>query len=120
MVIDDIKINGVEITLMDLDYIMNKLGFDRNAWDYKRTTYDYKYEDQKSGKTFYLRIPAFAVKGEIEEEPNESVLVLDQPYIGRHIYPHGFDYNYDFPSHIMANVKRKLEMLNKELSQVQE
>lgn len=118
MKIEGTGIEGKEYLLEDLDLNMTALGFVRWAWDYNRATYDYKYEDQKSGETIYLRVPCIAVKGEIEDGPNDSVLQIQTPYIGRHTYPHGLDFEYDFPNYVLENVKRKLEQLNERLEAV--
>jgi len=109
------NLDGKQLTLIDLDHVMEQLGFVRWAWDYKRATYDYKFEDHKSGHTFYLRIPAVCLKGEIQDEPNESVLEIGEPYIGRHLHPHGFDYEFKFPNTILDNAKRKLEAVSREI-----
>lgn len=118
MKIEGTGLEGKEMMLEDLDYNMEELGFLRWSWDYKRATYDYKYVDHKSGETIYLRVPCVAVEGEIEDGANHSVLQLEEPYIGRHTYPHGLDYEYNFPNHIMDNVKRKLKALNDRLAAV--
>jgi hypothetical protein len=112
MKIEGTGLEGKQLTLLDLDHVMEQVGFVRWAWDYKRATYDYKYEDKKSGETFYLRVPAIALKGEIQDEGNESILEVGEPYIGRHTYPHGMDYEYNFPSTILDNAKRKLTSLS--------
>lgn len=116
MIIEGTGLEGKEITLEQLDEIASELGFVRWSWDYKRATYDYKYEDQKSGHTFYLRVPVVCLKGEIEDEPNESLLQFHEPYIGRHLHPHGFDYDFNFPSTVLDNAKRKLKNLTDQLA----
>lgn len=118
MKIEETGLEGKEVMLADLDFNMAALGFYRGAWDYNRATYDYKYEDHKLGETFYLRIPCVAVKGEIEDGPNQSVVRIGTPYIGRHTYPHGLDYEYNFPKHVLDNAKRKLDQLNDRLAAV--
>ncbi len=107
-------LEGKEIELNELDLIMQELGFVRWAWDYKRATYDYKYRDRHSGETFFLRVPSQAIEGVIEDHGN-ALLRLGQPYMARHLYPHGFDYEYDFPKHILDHAKSKLESLNQQL-----
>jgi hypothetical protein len=117
MKIEGTGLEGKEVSLVDLDHVMEELGFVRWAWDYKRATFDFKYEDKKSGNTFYLRVPSVVVKGSIEEvgKDNESLIQIHEPYIGKHIYPHGFDYEFDFPATILDHAKKKLEALNNSL-----
>lgn len=117
MKIEGTGLEGKEVTLVELDHVMGELGFIRWAWDYKRATFDFKYEDKTSGNTFYLRVPSSVVKGSIEEvgKDNESIIQIHEPYIGKHLYPHGFDYEFDFPKNILDHAKQKLEDLNNNL-----
>lgn len=118
MKIEGTGLEEKEIKIMELDEEARELGFVRWSWDYKRATYDYKYEDKKSGETFYLRLPAVVIKGEIEDEVkehNDALLKVGQPYIGRHTYPHGLDYEYDFPKYILDDAKKRLEKLSSKI-----
>lgn len=105
-----------ELTLEDLDHIAYELGFVRWSWDYKRGTYDYKYVDQKLGETYYLRLPVVALKGIIEEEGNDSIVQIQQPYVGRHLHPHGFDYEFDFPKSFLNEVNSILKELKRHIA----
>jgi hypothetical protein len=105
-----------ELTLEDLDHVAYEIGFVRWSWDYKRATYDFKYVDKKLGETFYLRLPVVAIKGIIEEEGNDSVVQIRQPYVGRHLHPHGFDYEYNFPQYFLDDVNKRLEALKNSIS----
>lgn len=118
MKIEETGLDEKEAVLADLDDFMEEVGFVRWAWDYKRATYDYKFEDKESGHTFYLRVPTACIKGEIEEvgKGNESLMKIGQPYIGRHTYPHGLDYAFDFPAYILDSAKAKLKAINDNLA----
>jgi hypothetical protein len=117
MKIEGTGLEGKEVTLAEFDHVMGELGFIRWAWDYKRATYDFKYEDRKSGHTFYLRVPSVATKGAIEEvgKDSESILQIGEPYIGRHTYPHGLDYEFDFPTYVLDHAKKSLDAVNNSL-----
>lgn len=110
----DTELEGKVVDLGDLDLIMEELGFNRGAWDYKRATFDYKYMDKSSSIVYYLRIPAELIEGMLENH-SEAALQLKTPYIGRHIYPHGFDYEGEIPNHILNSAKNKLNELNQHI-----
>jgi len=112
MVIKDTGIGTKEVFFADLEHYMSELGFDRGAWDYKHATYDYKIQDK--GNVFYLRIEANVAEGKLED--SHSVLKLDEPYMGKHLFPHGLDYDYPMPDSVVQTAKRKLQMLNEKLS----
>lgn len=112
MVIKDTGIGTKEVFFADLEHYMSELGFDRGAWDYKHATYDYKIQDK--GNVFYLRIEANVTEGKLED--SHSVLKLDEPYMGKHLFPHGLDYDYPMPDSVVQTAKRKLQMLNEKLS----
>jgi len=112
MVIKDTGVGTKEVFFADLEHYMSELGFDRGAWDYKHATYDYKIQDK--GNVFYLRIEANVAEGKLED--SHSVLKLDEPYMGKHLFPHGLDYDYPMPDSVVQTAKRKLQMLNEKLS----
>lgn len=110
MRINDTGLEGKVLDQGDLDLLMEEHGFERATWDYKQATYDYTYEDRQTGHIMYLRVPSIAIEGVIEEN-GHAVLELKQPYIGKHIYPHGMDYEYDFPQHIMKHALQTLQSI---------
>jgi hypothetical protein len=112
MVIKDTGVGTKEVFFADLEHYMSDLGFDRGAWDYKHATYDYKIQD-KNG-VFYLRIEANVTEGKLED--THAVLKLEDPYMGKHLFPHGLDYDYPMPDSVVQTAKRKLQMLNEKLS----
>lgn len=118
MLIEDTVVEGIEIDLRDLDLAMSHVGFIRWAWDYKRATYDYKYVDSKSGETYYIRVPSWAVEGEIEDS-GHAVVKIGQPYVGVYTFPHGVAYDREIPQHVIKLAKQKLDKLG-QLLKVQE
>ncbi|MEJ8545417.1 YugN family protein [Brevibacillus borstelensis] len=112
MVIKDTGIGNKEVMLADLDHYMSDLGFVRGAWDYKHATYDYQLKDK--GNVYYLRIEANAIEGKLED--SHAVLKLDDPYMGKHLFPHGLDYDFPIPDSVVQTAKRKLQVLNEKLS----
>lgn len=111
MIIENSEITGKEVVLAELELAMEEVGFLRWAWDYNRATYDYKYVDRKTGDTFYIRIPAEVIEGTIEDT-GHAIVKLGQPYIGKHLHPHGLDYDFDFPKHVLNRTEEKLQALN--------
>lgn len=112
MVIKDTGIGTKEVFFADLEHYMSELGFDRGAWDYNHATYDYKIQDK--GNVFYLRIQANVTEGKLED--SHAVLKLEDPYMGKHLFPHGLDYDFPIPDAVVQTAKRKLQVLNEKLS----
>lgn len=113
MKIEGTGLEGKEGTLLDFDHATEELGFVRWSWDYSRATYDLKYEDRKTNETYYLRLPVTSIKGEIHDDGSrDSQLQIGTPYIGRYTHPHGLDYEYDFPKHILDHANKTLAKLN--------
>ncbi|MBO8163188.1 MAG: hypothetical protein H0Z34_05600 [Brevibacillus sp.] len=112
MVIEGTGIAGTEIHLYELDKMMNEIGFIRWAWDYEHATYDYKIEEKES--VFFVRVQANAVEGALEDP--DTLLRLEEPYIGKHLFPHGLDYEAPVPDKVMAKAKEALSRLKHKLS----
>lgn len=112
MVIKETGIGGQELLLADLDHIMKDLGFVRWAWDYHHATYDFKIEEK--GSAYFLRVPANAVKGYLEDPHCE--LALDEPFIGKQVFPHGLDYDDPIPNGVLEAAKRKLAAVKDKIS----
>ncbi|MCG0314913.1 MAG: YugN-like family protein [Calditerricola sp.] len=100
---------GIERTLGELDALMDDLGFVRWAWDYDKAYYDFKLVDKDTGATYYLRVPADAVKGRLENPM--AVLKLKEPVIAKHLFPHGLDYDAPVPVSVEQAAKRALDEL---------
>ncbi|MFM1653002.1 YugN family protein [Brevibacillus sp. B_LB10_24] len=112
MLLKDTGIGNKELILAELDEIMNGLGFIRWAWDYNHATYDYKMDDRSN--TYYLRVPADVVEGGLEDP--HTLLKTDEPFIGKHLFPHGLDYDAEVPKAILDSANRKLSQLKEKLS----
>src|SRR5690625_3231849 len=85
LIIEETGLEGMEISIRDLDIAMNHIGFIRWAWDYKRATYDYKYVDSRTGETYYVRLPTEAVEGIIEDS-GQAIVRVGQPYVGTYTH----------------------------------
>ena len=112
MVIKDTGIGSKEVFFADLEHYMHDLGFDRGAWDYRHATYDYKIEDK--GNVYYLRVEANVTEGKLED--SHAVLKLEDPYMGKHLFPHGLDYDSPIPDAVLKTAKNKLQMLSEKIS----
>lgn len=104
---EETKIESVEIPFTTLEQIMKMTGMIRGGqWDYERVTYDFKFEFAHDGSVYYFRIPGIAIKGEIEQR--DSIVKLGTPYLGRHYYPHGIEYDEVFPETVVAKCKERI------------
>lgn len=106
--------SSVETSLGQLDHAMHDAGFVRWAWDYEHATYDYKYEDKALGSVFYLRVQGHVTDGTDME--HDTILKLEEPHIGKHLFPHGIDYEAVVPSSITNAAKKKLSEIKPKLS----
>ncbi|MBB6449418.1 hypothetical protein HNR44_001367 [Geomicrobium halophilum] len=116
MKLTDFNFPDKEVKFGNLIPVMEQAGFIfAEQWDYERVTFDYKMPDESDPGTFYLRVPAFAVHGDI---PGDDTLVkLMTPILGRHYYPHGVEYSDDleFPDKIIKKCKQKLAAVDEQL-----
>ncbi|PRO64748.1 YugN family protein [Alkalicoccus urumqiensis] len=109
------KLEGSIVNFADLDEMMKEEGFDAQ-WDYERITYDYKIVDQVKNEIYYFRIPALVHTGEI---PNDSAQVkMYTPYLGKHYYPHGVEYDEVFPERIVEKCSKKLDVLFDKIKEI--
>ncbi len=107
---EETKIESVEILFPVLEEMMKLAGMIRGgAWDYERVTYDFKFEFTHDGSVYYFRIPGTAIEGEIEHR--DCVVKLGTPYVGRHYYPHGIEYNEVFPDSVLAKCKDRIDVI---------
>jgi hypothetical protein len=96
-----------------LDDIMEENGFVRaGAWDYERLTYDYKIEVLKD--VYYLRVQGYTVEGEIDTR--HAVIQLMTPILGKHYYPHGVEYDEEFPENIVSKCEDILKKVKEHLT----
>jgi len=104
------KIESVEIPFKTLEQVMAMYGMIRGGqWDYQRVTYDFKFEFAHDGSVYYFRIPGTAIVGEIEGR--DCVVKLGYPYLGRHYYPHGVEYNEEFPENVVTKCKERISLI---------
>ncbi|MFC4617224.1 YugN family protein [Camelliibacillus cellulosilyticus] len=110
MQFENTGIEGTVVPFPDLEQIMTSVGIIRGgSWDWERVTYDFKFENHSDGSVYYLRVPGIAVESEIERR--DCKVELKTPYVGRHYYPHGVEYDEDFPDHVINTSKERLALL---------
>ncbi|WP_232699657.1 YugN family protein [Brevibacillus daliensis] len=113
MLLKESGIGGQQSTLEELDLAFESVGFTRFAWDYHHSTYDYMITDK--GNTYYLRVQGHCQEGKIEDP--DAVLKLDEPFIGKHLFPHGMDYDSPMPDQVVSKAKQQLQSLKEKLAQ---
>ncbi|MCM3594441.1 YugN-like family protein [Metabacillus idriensis] len=117
MKLENTGLDGLTVELARLDEIMDELGIVRaGQWDYERVTYDRKFENK--GETFYLRIPGYAVEGDIGAK--HAVVKLMTPLLGKHYYPHGVEYGEGetFPNAVLSTSQKLLKQLKEEVGRI--
>lgn len=113
----EFNLEGIVIPFTEIEHIMTKVGFIRGgSWDWERATYDFKFENQNDGSIYYLRFPVVAVESEIEK--SDCQVKLYTPYLGRHYYPHGIEYDEEFPDHVVKTCKDRLANLVKSVEEI--
>ncbi|HEX6923119.1 MAG TPA: YugN family protein [Bacillales bacterium] len=104
-------IQGRIVRFADLENVMRTLEMIRGGqWDWDRVTYDHKFENRKTGDLYYLRVQGSAVKGEVEQPDTEIELMT--PILGHHYYPHGVEYDEEFPDALVRKCNEKLSQLS--------
>ena len=102
----EMKFSEIKTSLGHLDHILLDAGFVRCAWDFDHATYDLKYEDKATKTEYYLRIQGHVVEG--DDMDHDTILQLEEPHIGKHLFPHGIDYEAKIPASILDAAKKKL------------
>lgn len=114
MKLDNFGYEGKTVLFSVLEDAMNSIGLERDGhWDYERATYDFKFENMTTGAVYYLRVPAVAVEGVVEQQ--HAKMKIGTAYLGRHYYPHGVEYDEDFPDDIIKTCTAKLNQLSEKL-----
>lgn len=114
MKFENSSIAGKIVPFPILEDIMDEAGMIRGGqWDWERLHYDFKFENHSDGSVYYFRIPGIAVEGEVER--TDSKIQLLTPYVGRHYYPHGVEYDEDFPDHVVKTCEERINIINKML-----
>lgn len=114
MKFEDTGIESIKIDFNRLDEVMSKHRMIlAGQWDYERATYDHKFQIREG--TYYLRIPGYAVEGDVGSR--KAVIQLMTPLLGKHYYPHGVEYGDDevFPNHLVKQCKQMLDNIKKDL-----
>ncbi|WP_169713576.1 YugN family protein [Paludifilum halophilum] len=113
MVIEDAGIKGITKTFGEVEKVMFQAGFVRaGAWDYDKASFDMKFSNEESD--FYLRIPAYAVSGRLENPKAE--VELDHPIFMRHLFPHGLDRNAEIPEDFRERIDQAITEVREGLS----
>lgn len=113
MKFDHIGLADKECRFVTVRYAAESIGLvHADQWDYERATFDLKIVHFDG--TYYLRVPVYAVNGEI---PNEDTTVkILTPILGKYYYPHGVEYEGEtFPQAVIDKCNNKLELLKKSL-----
>ncbi|WP_407268107.1 YugN family protein [Radiobacillus sp. PE A8.2] len=116
MKIENTGIEGAVVDLKPLDHLMDKIAFVRaGQWDYERVTYDYKIGAVEKNITYYVRIQAYALEGDVDR--GNAVLQLTTPLLGKHYYPHGLEYGEqeNFPESVVDRAKTLLSKAKEEI-----
>jgi hypothetical protein len=114
-----IENTGIDNKVMDitpLDHIMGKHAFIKGeSWDYERVTYDYKINSQEKNVTYYIRIQAEAIEGDVDK--GDAVMKIKTPLLGKHYYPHGIEYGEEenFPKNLIERANKLVIAANEEL-----
>lgn len=112
---NEFEIHNTTIDLNIFQEMLEKLNFVcEGGWDYERIIYDYKFQDEDN--TYYLRIPAQAIHGDIGS--GHALLEILTPFIGKHYYPHGLEYGDDeiIPEKIIGRCEIQLKKIKKLLT----
>lgn len=112
MKFEQTELEGLTIDYETLSEIMNHAGF-YPVYDYERVTFDYKMVDANNDDTYYFRVQAYAIEGEIPS-PHCTVKLM-KPILGKHYYPHGVEYDEDFPDKVIKRCEEKINTIKKAL-----
>ncbi|MFA9557329.1 YugN family protein [Evansella sp. AB-rgal1] len=112
MKFEETGLDGLTIEYQALEDIMESAGF-QPVYDYERVTFDYKIVDTVKDEIHYFRVQGFAVEGEIPN-PHSHVKIM-QLILGKHYYPHGVEYDEEFPKKIVDKCKRKIDLISEKI-----
>lgn len=92
--LENTGIDDMQIDLKPLSKVLGLHAFIRGeSWDYERITYDYKIGSNEKNISYYIRIQAYAIEGDIDRA--DAVVKIMPPLLGKHYYPHGIEYGED-------------------------
>lgn len=116
MYIENTGIDDKVVDILPLNHIMGKHAFILGeSWDYDRVTYDYKINSQEKNITYFVRIQAEAISGDVDKK--NAVMRIKTPFIGKHYYPHGIEYGEEenFPKNLVERATNLIKEAYKEL-----
>ncbi|MGO4887913.1 YugN family protein [Anaerobacillus sp. MEB173] len=116
MKFESIGLADKEAKFSNVEHVMAELGFiHAGQWDYERVTFDYKFEDLVKNEIYYLRVQAYATKGEIPSSSAQIKFLI--PILGKYYYPHGVEYEgEEFPKNIVDKSTQKLQAIKDKLA----
>lgn len=106
MIIENTGIKGLKTDLAHLDEAATDVGFIRWQWEYYRATYDLKLVDQQTNEEYFVRVNTRVETGKLEKP--DTILAIEDAYIGRATFPHGLDYISPVPKPILEEATRRL------------
>lgn len=107
MYIEDTGIDGLTLNVRALNRIMGLHGFILGeSWDYERATYDYRIDSNEKNVTYYIRIQAYALEGDVDR--GDALMKIKTPLLGKHYYPFGVEYGEDenFPENLVQRAHK--------------
>lgn len=107
MYIEDTGIDGLTLNVRTLNRIMGLHGFILGeSWDYERATYDYRIDSNEKNVTYYIRIQAYALEGDVDR--GDALMKIKTPLLGKHYYPFGVEYGEDenFPENLVQRAHK--------------
>lgn len=116
MRLENTGIDNKVVDIVTLNHIMGKHAFILGeSWDYDRATYDYKINSSEKNVTYYVRIQAEAIEGDVDTKT--AVMKLKTPLLGKHYYPHGIEYGEEenFPKNLIERATNLVVGANDEL-----
>src|SRR5699024_11893254 len=116
MKLENTGIDNKVVDIVTLNHIMGKHAFILGeSWDYDRATYDYKINSSEKNVTYYVRIQAEAIEGDVDTKT--AVMKLKTPLLGKHYYPHGIEYGEEenFPKNLVERETNIVVGANDEL-----
>lgn len=118
MKLENTGIDGTVIDVRPLSKVMGEHAFIKGeSWDYERITYDYRIGSQEKNVTYYIRIQAYALEGDIDR--GTAVVKILTPLLGKHYYPHGVEYGEEenFPENLIERAKGLVKKANEALTE---
>ncbi len=115
MRLENTGIDDMQIDIKPLSHVLGLHAFiSGESWDYERITYDYKIGSNEKNVSYYIRIQAVAIEGDIDR--GDAVVKILTPLLGKHYYPHGIEYGEEnFTSNLIERATGLVKNAKKEL-----